>query len=301
MKKLSLIYNPFSGGGWFKGQLDYYVSMLQKIGFAVDIFRLDGTADLEEHIKYLTTLPCDAIVACGGDGTVNSIVNYMVTHNAKAPLAILPSGTANDFGKFLNMPRNAEDFTQVLHKGNIVPIDIGKVNDKYFINVCGTGLFANVSQRVNKNIKSSLGKLGYYLKGLEEIPKFRPLPLRITNSKEIIELDAFLFLALNTTGAGGFGKLVPSASITDGMLDFVAFKACTLRELSRVFIKIMSSSGNQDIFDDHNVLYFKDTFAKVELLCENEKYDICDIDGEYGPKLPITIETLPGHIPLYIP
>jgi YegS/Rv2252/BmrU family lipid kinase len=221
----------------------------------------------------------------------------MMGHEVSAPLAIIPSGTANDFAKFLDLPDRAESFANMIRQNTTIDIDLGKANERYFINVCGTGLFSHVSQKVNKNMKSTLGKLAYYLKGLEELPRFTPISVRITNSKEVIEQDIFLFLALNTAGAGGFGKMVPGACVSDGKLDFVAFKACSIVDLGKLFFKILRSES----LDDSNVIYFQDDFVKLELLEPNPKYDICDIDGEYGPKLPLTIQNIPGKIKLIVP
>jgi len=142
-----------------------------------------------------------------------------------------------------------------------------------------------------------LGKLAYYLKSLEEIPNFRPISVRITNSHDVIEEDIILFLALNSAGTGGFDKLVPGASITDGLFDFIAFKACPILDLGRLFIKILM----QDYLTDPGVIYFQDSYIKVELLSPTEKYDSCDIDGEWGPMLPVEIRNIHKKIPLIVP
>ncbi|MDR2168292.1 MAG: YegS/Rv2252/BmrU family lipid kinase [Clostridiales bacterium] len=297
MKSINLIYNPFSGGGSFKGRLDEYIAELQAVGFVVHTFRFTNSLDLEEYFASEIGRKCDVIAVSGGDGTVNTVINSVLRHGIVAPLAIIPSGTANDFAKFLDMPADASNFAAAIKRGNAVDVDIGQANERYFINVCGTGLFSHVSQKVNKNMKTTLGKLAYYLKGLGELPDFEPISVRISNSHEVIEPDIFLFLALNTAGAGGFGKLVPEASVTDGLLDFVAFRACSLVDLGKLFIKIL----RQDYINDPNIIYFRDNFVKVELLEPNPKYDTCDIDGEYGPKLPLTIRNIPNRIPLILP
>ncbi|MCL2235272.1 MAG: YegS/Rv2252/BmrU family lipid kinase [Defluviitaleaceae bacterium] len=296
MKKIALIYNPFSGDRTFKGELDVYTSTLQAAGFLVQPFRLDGSLDLGEFIASLRGF--DAIAASGGDGTVNSVINEMVAHDVLLPLAIIPSGTANDFANFIGMSVGAQGFADAVGGGNTILADIGQANNKYFINVCGAGLFTHVSQRVNEGMKSTLGKLAYYVKGLEEVPNFHPMSVRITNSERTRELDIFLFLALNTAGTGGFPKLVRDASISDGMLDFIAIKACNIMDLGKLFFKILRQ---QDIFSDPNVIYFQDDFVQVELLAPNPSYDTCDIDGEYGPKLPVEIRNLPKKIPLIVP
>ncbi|MCL2619825.1 MAG: YegS/Rv2252/BmrU family lipid kinase [Defluviitaleaceae bacterium] len=295
MKKLALIYNPFSGDRTFKGELDVYTAALQAAGFLLQPFRLDGSLDLGGFVAQIRNF--DAVAVAGGDGTVNSVINQMVARDVLLPLAIIPSGTANDFARFIGMNIGAQGFADAVSSGNVILADIGQANDKYFVNVCGAGLFTHVSQKVNENMKTTLGKMAYYVKGLEEIPSFHPMSVRITNSKSVQELDIFLFLALNTAGTGGFPKLAPTASISDGLLDFVAIKACNIVDLGRLFIKIL----RQDFLGDPNILHFQDNFVQVELLSPNPNYDTCDIDGEYGPKLPVTISNIHKKIPLIVP
>ena len=297
MKKVMLIYNPHSGDRAFKTNLDAFITALQGFGFVVHLFRLDGLINLDEYLSKLDDNQYDAIAASGGDGTINSIINSMITNKINIPLTIIPSGTANDFAKFLNMPNDAKALADLINIKNVIWADIGQVNEKFFINVCGAGLFTNVSQRVNVGMKSTLGKLAYYLKSLEEIPNFQPISVRITNSKEVMEMEIFLFLALNSQGTGGFEKLVPNACVSDGLLDFLVVKSCSIVDLGKLFIKIL----RQDFLNEPNILYFQDNFVKIEMLEENLKYNTCDIDGEYGPKLPLTIKNIHKKIPLIIP
>ncbi|MCL2350496.1 MAG: YegS/Rv2252/BmrU family lipid kinase [Defluviitaleaceae bacterium] len=296
MKKIKLIYNPLSGDRMFKENLDAYIAALQGVGYVVHLFRLDENVIFNDMLGELGGY--DALAVSGGDGTVNAVISAMLRNDIKTPLAIIPSGTANDFAAFLGLAKDPEALAASLYYENRIWADVGQVNDRYFINVCGAGLFTNVSQRVNENLKTTLGKLAYYLKSLEEIPSFQPLPVRITTSDQMLELDIFLFLALNTTGTGGFGKLAPKAHISDGLLDFVIVKSCSIMDLGKLFIKILRQ---QDFLSDPNILYFQDNFVKIQLLEHKPKYDISDVDGEYGPKLPLTIQAIPKKIPLIIP
>lgn len=83
-------------------------------------------------------------------------------------------------------------------------VDVGCVNGRYFINVCGAGLFTNVSQTVNIDLKNLIGKMAYYLKGAGQLPSFRPFKLRVEANGEVYEDNFILFLVLNSGSAGGF-------------------------------------------------------------------------------------------------
>ena len=297
MKKLKLIYNPASGDRSFKNALDAYIAAFQQGGYEVHLYRSAAPGDIDSHIAAMPTGYYDAIAVSGGDGTLNQALNALISHSHDIPLTIIPHGTANDFAGFIGMSKNVKTVADALAHGEVIQADVGLANEKYFINVCGAGLFTHVSQQVDHGMKTTLGKLAYYLKSLEEIPSFRPISVRITNSHTVIEEDIFLFLALNSAGTGGFDKLVPAASITDGLLDFIAFRACPILDLGRLFIKILK----QDYLNDPGIIYFQDSYVKVELLSPSDKYDSCDIDGEWGPMLPVEIRNIHRRVPLIIP
>ena len=99
------------------------------------------------------------ILIAGGDGTVDSVVNAMIKKGKQLPIAILPVGTANDFGMFLGMPEDVTEACENILKMEPKSIDMGKINDKYFVNVASTGLFTDVSQKTDVNLKNTIGKL----------------------------------------------------------------------------------------------------------------------------------------------
>ncbi len=102
---------------------------------------------------------------------------------------------------------------------------------------------ANVAHDIDLTLKNTLGKLGYYLKGVSELPNFKPIPARIRTRDKIIEEDLYLFLILNGSSAGGFNRLAPQASIKDGYFDFVGIKAQPLHELAKIFIKVVQGGA----------------------------------------------------------
>ncbi len=198
MKKLKLLYNPFSGNKTFKFDLDVCIGIFQRGGFEVHPFRSMLEGDIEKHVKEMSD-DYDIIVVSGGDGTVNIVLNAMMRRKMNIPLGIIPSGTANDFATYLGFKNGqVEEACQAIVSAKPVPIDLGLVNNEtYFINVCAGGLLTNVSQTVDKDMKNALGNLSYYLKGVEQLPSFHKIPFRITTSKEVIEDDLYLYMIMS--------------------------------------------------------------------------------------------------------
>lgn len=132
MDKVRLIYNPYSGENVILRELDRVVKMHQEKGYEVVPYRIQRDRSIDEVLDDIEGYKY--ILVAGGDGTVDSVVNAMKRKNVDLPIGILPLGTANDFGKFLGIPNKVEDALERILKFNPKPIDLGKVNDKYFLN-----------------------------------------------------------------------------------------------------------------------------------------------------------------------
>ncbi len=298
MKKLKLIYNPFSGNKSFKFDLDVCIGIFQQGGFEVHPFRSMLQGDIAKHINAMPG-DYDLIVVSGGDGTVNIVINAMMERKLNIPLGIIPSGTANDFATFLGFKSGqVEEACQAIVNTKSIAIDLGLVNDKiYFINVCAGGLLTNVSQTVDKDVKNALGNLSYYLKGVEQIPNFHKIPFRITTSKEVIEEYLYLYMIMNSAGTGGFTKLSPQASIQDGKFEFLAIRAKPLIELPPLFLKMLTGDH---INDTKNILYLRDNYFKIECLKEDFNIMESTVDGESGPRMPFEVKVLPKAIHVFL-
>jgi len=297
MKKLKLIYNPFSGNKSFKFDLDVCVGIFQTGGYEVHMFRTQKEGDIKKHVTEMSA-DYDMIVVSGGDGTVNIVVNAMMKRGMEMPLGIIPSGTANDFAAYLGFKSGqVEECCRAIVETKPIRADVGLVNDEtYFVNVCAGGLWTNVSQTVDKDVKNALGGLSYYLKGVEQLPTFHKIPFRITTSDQVYEEDFYFYMVLNSAGTGGFSKLSPKASIQDGKFELLAIRAKPLLELPTLFLKMISGEH----ITDKSMFYVKDNYFKIECLGKNHSNRESTVDGEVGPKLPFEIRVVPKAIKVFV-
>ena len=215
------------------------------------------------------------------------MVNAMAKQGISLPIGILPVGTANDFSKFLGIPFDVEKACKQIISSTVTTVDLGSINDKYFVNVASTGLFTDVSQKTDVNLKNTIGKLAYYLKGLEELPNFRPLKVKISSEQVNFDGTMYLMLIFNGKTAGNF-NLATRADATDGMLDVIVFKAVQIYELIPLFIKVLKGEH----LDSDKVIYFKTDRLHIEC---NEDI-VTDIDGEKGPDFPLDIKCIKGGL-----
>lgn len=287
MKKVRFIYNPYSGEGVILQKLDKVIEIHQKAGYIICPYRIERGQNIEDAFD-LIDKHYEYILVAGGDGTVDSVVNIMMKKNINLPLGILPVGTANDFGKLLDIPADVEEACKRI-VSTVEPrlIDIGKINDKYFVNVASTGLFTDVSQKVDINLKNTLGKLAYYLKGIDEIKNFRKLKVKLTSNEYNYEGYMYLMLMFNGKTAGNL-NIASRSDVEDGKLDIVLFKPVPIIEVLPLFLKVLRGEH----LDSKKVIYFKTD----SLLVECEEDIVTDIDGEKGPDFPLKVKCIKGGL-----
>lgn len=290
MKKAKLIYNPFSGDKSFKNNLDSVIDILQVASYRVTVCRTMSIDSIYDEVK--DSRDYDCIIGAGGDGTISHIVNAMAEEEINIPLGVIPAGTANDFANHLGLTKNINFCTKVIAMGNIKEVDLGKINDRYFINVAAAGLLTDVSQKIDIHLKNTLGKLAYYIKGIEQLPNFKPIPVKITCDGTVYNEKIYLFVILNGSTAGGF-KLAPGAVEDDGKLNLLALKACNIVELFNVFIQILRG----DHTNSSRVLYLEGE----EFLIEGDAEFEADVDGEAGPYFPLSVSVLHKKIKVFAP
>lgn len=297
MINLKLIYNPSAG---LQTQQDKAFTIARKLAetgnFRVSIFATMKKDDAYEETLKACSEKFDIILACGGDGTVNEVVNGLMNSEHKCKLAILAAGSVNDFSEYLDLPTDVSKFTEMIIRGNTMKADVGKANEKYFINVAAGGAFTNIAHEVPVDTKTILGKFAYYLQGAIELPyqldKKFPVSIKI-DDEETFDSDIFLFLITNSPSVGGFKKLVPEASINDHMLDLLIIKKTTKKELVEIFSKIITGQH----IKHPNVIYKK---AEKIFLTSPVNDLFLDLDGEQGEGLPVLFEIVPGGIEIIL-
>lgn len=283
MKKVKFLYNPYSGENHILSDLDIVINIHQKYGYTVVPFRIAYEYEISDAFNNIDDEYTHILIA-GGDGTVDNVVNAMKEKGVDLPIGILPTGTANDFGKFIGMSSNIEEACKQILNSKPQKIDIGKINEKYFVNVCSTGLFTDVSQKTDVNLKNTIGKLAYYIKGMEQIPNLRKLKIKI-KSKEITYNDyMYLTLVFNGRTAGNF-NLAYKSEVDDGLLDIIIIKGVNIPNIINVFIKILKGEHLEEI---KGIVYFKTDKLTIE--CDEDI--VTDIDGEKGPDFPLEITCL---------
>lgn len=294
MKRARLIYNPSSGREQVKRQLPFILNKLEQAGYEASCHATTPEeGDATRAARTAIDRKYDLVIAAGGDGTINEVINGLAEQEYRPKIGLIPAGTTNDLARALGIPRSIEKATEVICEGAAIPLDVGRVNDRYFVNIAGGGKLTELTYDVPSKLKTILGQLAYYLKGMEMLPSIRPSQMSIEYDGKLFEGDVMLFLVSNTNSVGGFEKLAPLSSFNDGMFDLVILKKTNLAE----FIRIASLAVKGDHIHDPHVIYTKANRIKVH---SEEKVQL-NLDGEYGGLLPGEFVNLRHHFEIIVP
>lgn len=293
MKRARIIYNPTSGRELFKKNLPEVLEMLEVAGYETSCHATTGEGDATAAAARAVENGFDIIIAAGGDGTLNEVVAGVSTFENRPKIGLIPMGTTNDFARAVHIPRDLKKAVEIIVKGDSIPVDVGLVNDRHFINIAGGGRITELTYEVPSKLKTMLGQLAYYLKGIEMLPSINATKLRIEYDDEVYEDETMMFLVGLTNSVGGFEKLAPNSSINDGNFTLLILKKCNIAE----FIRLASLAIRGEHLNDPHVISKKAKHIKVT---SDEKV-LLNLDGEYGGVIPATFQNLYRHIEVFVP
>lgn len=290
MKKLLLIVNPVAGKGKGKAKLFEAIDTFTQNGFRVTVLptEANGTEEIiiEEAGKY------DLLVAIGGDGTLNAVAGGIIKSGADVPMGYIPLGSTNDFGYSLGIPKSIPEACRRIANGRPRFIDIGRLDDKYFVYIACAGLFAGVSYMTSQQLKHALGHGAYFVKGLLELADLQVNTYKVELDDEIIEGDYLYVGVSNSLRAGGIFTLPKEAvDFDDGLFELTLIKNPTnLGDRIKLVNDIFSSNINGKQFIHKKI-------GKAVISCDSVKG--WSVDGENGgEKNEVSFEVLKKRLKL---
>lgn len=215
-----IVVNPVGRGGHAQRQGVWLLNKLRRMGIEHEALFTEKAGHARELVANWIDV-VDVVVAVGGDGTVNEVINGIM--NSKQPgrkLAVFPSGTADDFARNMGIPLDRDDALKVLVGADEKTIDLMRVNDRYAGVTVGIGLDAEIAYRSYES--KHLRLLAYWYHGLSML--FRPVPrsrLAVTIDGERIEEDFLIVVAGNAGSYGRYVNMMPEAEMDDGVINLV--------------------------------------------------------------------------------
>lgn len=294
-KRCRIIYNPTSGREAIKNDLVDILNILELAGYETSTYATTPEENsARNEAKRVAQAGFDLIVAAGGDGTINEVVNGIAGLERRPKLGIIPAGTTNDYARALKIPRESPiDAAKVIANGESLKVDIGQAGEQYFVNIAAGGELTEVTYKVPSEVKSLFGYLAYFVKGAEMLPGMKQTDMHIEYDDGVFDGKASMFFVALTNSVGGFEKIAPDASLDDGKFTLMVVKTNNLLEILKLFTRLL----NGDHVNDPRILYVKTSELLVES-GKNEKLMI-NIDGEYGGDAPMKFKNLKQHIEIF--
>lgn len=294
MKRARIIYNPTSGREIFKKHLPEVLGKLEIAGYETSCHATTGEGDATNAAKIAVERGFDIVIAVGGDGTLNEVVAGVSQFEQRPKIGLIPMGTTNDFARAVHIPRKIDEAVDIIIKGDTIPVDVGLVNnERYFINIAAGGRITELTYEVPSKMKTMLGQMAYYLKGIEMMPSVKAAHMKLEIDDEVFDGNAMMFLCALTNSVGGFEKLAPDSSLNDGKFTVIVLKECSLADFAR--LATLALRGEH--LNDPLVIYRK---ASCVAIMSDEDVHL-NLDGEYGGDAPATFQNLMRHIEVFVP
>ena len=287
---LSLIVNPFAGGGRAARELDGVEAALRRLGLE---YHVERTRSLD-HARELALAAAQAgetAVAFGGDGLIGAVADAL--RHTDGVLGVLPGGRGNDFVRMLGIPGSPPAACEVLAHGEVRRLDLGVIGERTFIGIASCG-FDSEANRIANETTLVRGRLVYAYGLLRALAGWRPATFTIAvDGADARSVSGYTVAAANSRYYGGGMMLAPDATLQDGMLDVVLIletpKLRFLRHAPAVFTGAHVRLENVELLRGHTI--------EISASRPFTMY----ADGDPIAELPVTVSVLPAAVQTLVP
>jgi YegS/Rv2252/BmrU family lipid kinase len=299
-----LIHNPNAGsnGRVRRNQLDEARRLLAASGIDAELAETRGPGDATDIASRATQEGRQLVIACGGDGTLNEIVNGLAgqSNGHRVPLALLPGGTANIMAKELGIPWDIPGATQKLLQSQAREVALGLATPlenpggkRYFLSVAGAGPDGMIVYAVDLELKAKVGILAYWYQGAREVLRYKFPHFRVVAQGQTI--DATLVIVGRTKNYGGPFKITTEADLYEDQFEVLALTTQSgLKYLSYLPTLCLNKLRGTD-----GVHFYKADSIVCEPMDKNPVY--AQVDGEPMARLPIEFKIVPRALKLLVP
>ena len=295
-----LIVNPTSGPWDVRRELPAVLTHLEANDWRPALHQTERPGEATQLARQAQDQGLDAVFVVGGDGTINEVVNGL----AESPviLGVLPGGTGNVWAKALGLPTRSPrhwlplvDAVKILMSGTIRRIDLGKANDRYFLQWAGIGLDAQVTYAMEPRTRRQrrLGALAYLIAGLSTAANLAGIRMRIFIDEQRIYRRSILVVISNSQLYGGVVRIATDARLDDGLLDVDVFAGTGFSSAIRTVLGVVTGLH---VRDPRHSFYRGRTIEVI-----TDKPMAIHMDGEPFGTTPFRCEVVPRSLSILIP
>jgi YegS/Rv2252/BmrU family lipid kinase len=298
-RRLLVIYNPTAGGSR-RRRFEAVLADLADLGCPMDVRPTTGPGDAAVFAREADPAAHDLVVAAGGDGTINEVINGLVAQagpgrQAEVPLAVLPLGTANVLAAELGLDLVPAHIARSIARGPVQPVSLGRANSaagadesggRVFSLMAGAGFDARVVAGIDLRLKRLLGKGAYVIEGFYQMSRRKPPPLRITVDGR--DYEAASVVVSNARFYGGRYLLAPAANLAEPLLHVCLFRHGDTLNILRYAVALQHGGLEENerfrIVTGRDIRITGDPGAPLQA------------DGDIIARLPVTISALPNAL-----
>ena len=288
-----LIVNPMAGRCRGQAAADVAAEVFRDLGWQVTMRPTEGAGDAERLAREATGEGFDAILGCGGDGTLSQVLTGLL--DSGVPGGAVPAGTGNDLCRCIGLSGDPAEAARQLVAGAPANVDLLEVDGgrRWAINIAGVGFDARVAARVNRRTRMTGGLLAYLSAVAGELVRHRPTQVRITVDDERWEGPALLVAAANGRSYGAGMMIAPEARVDDGLMDVVLVRHMGRARFVASFPHVMRGT--------HLALPEVTAWRARELTVETLEPSPLLVDGDLQGETPTTIRVAPGRALMWMP
>ncbi|HEX2987429.1 MAG TPA: diacylglycerol kinase family protein [Chloroflexota bacterium] len=290
--KARIVYNPLSGGARGEQELEEVERYLQSLGWEVD--RRCSSHDLSptDLARDGVRDGCEAIIAAGGDGTINQVIQALA--GTDVALGAIPRGTGNAWARQVALPwNNPKAAARVLGECETRRIDLGRADGRYFLLMAGVGFDAEVTRQLDRRLKKRYGILAYWIVGVRLAFKWRGVPVTLEFDGQRRRGRALMMVVSNCRLYGGTARIAYRALIDDGLLDVTLLRGSSFLDSVAHLFRVMLGGR----VPNPEMEYYR-----VQRIGIGSSHRLAvQIDGDPAGETPMTFTIAPGALKVLIP
>jgi YegS/Rv2252/BmrU family lipid kinase len=286
-----VVYNPSAGGKTTSAEVLAAVEELRAHGWGVDIAETARAGDGLRLARQAVAEKLDALIAIGGDGTLNEAANALV--DSTTALGVLPRGTGNVWARELGMPLDdLAACARLLANARTHAIDVGEVRGngfapRVFVLWCGVGFDAAVTREIEpqRDLKRRFGKLFFAMVGLRKAWEYRGKRVRLHVDQKKLRRRVILAIAANVQLYAAIARIAPEAKLDDGALDLILFKGTGFAETALHFARVLLGLHLRDPkVEIHRVMTAHISGKKLPVQVDGEPIGFTPVDIRVRPR-----------------
>ena len=268
MKNIAFIINPISGTQNKRKLPKLIQQTLDSEQWLPNIVYTERQGHATELARQFARMGFDAVVAVGGDGTVNEVANGL--RHTQTAMGILPLGSGNGFARHIGVPVHVNKAIEMLNRCEPITVDYGLANDRFFVSTCGTGFDALIADHFA--VAGKRGLKTYLENILKDAFTYKSQTYHITGDGLDITHKAFLITFANAGQWGNDAYIAPKASIQDGKMDICMMSSSALIGAAGLALRLFTKSIDNSLF--------MDTVRAKDVLLEREEAAPFHVDGD---------------------